>query len=183
MNLRLFIALNLPQDARNALAYTQECLSRLNPHIRVKWVNPALIHLTLHFLGDVPEERGSRIKTILSEGVKEAGESVLGLGQLGGFPNPERPRVIWVGLTGKVRELVRLHSQLRKLLINAGFEADLRPFNPHLTLGRIKVPQVFRGLDSSVESCQFKVDRVDLMKSKLLPAGPQYITLTSVMLK
>lgn len=192
---RLFIAINLPEEAKNALSAVQDSLIRLNPHLRVRWVNTAILHLTLHFLGEVGEGRIAQAKNILAGSVKGVGKFDVALGKLGGFPDERRPRIIWVGLTEKTGTLNKLHAGLRQGLINAGFDADLRRFTPHLTLGRATVPQVFRGLDSPVESYQsrrfgksgsrpqaagFTVRSVELMESKLYSNGPQYSTIMSV---
>lgn len=179
MKKRLFIALNLPSNVRNMLGGVIAPLQEKNRHIRVKWVETENIHLTLHFLGGVDSDRVGEVEKILEIGCKNILPLQVELGELGGFPNSARPKVIWVELKEGRGNLVKLHEQLRKGLTNAGFEADMRLFKPHVTLGRVKVPQVFKGLDGSIEDCKFEVGSIELMESKLGPKGPSYTILKS----
>lgn len=187
---RLFIALNLPADVRKALEIVEDTIRAKNKRVDIKWVKPEIIHLTLHFLGWTDEARVEMVKSLISEAIAGIGSLEVRLGQLGCFPDARRSRVVWVALgetpspmsigrgqgSGSLR---KLHARLRDALAKAGFEVDTRPWQTHLTLGRLRVPQMLKGLDTDAPSLQFTIDHVDLMESVLHPEGPEYAVLES----
>ncbi|MGH7701827.1 MAG: RNA 2',3'-cyclic phosphodiesterase [Gemmatimonadales bacterium] len=103
----------------------------------VKWVREEGLHLTLKFFGEVAAERAGEIATAL--GAAAAGTPVLdlGLSGIGVFPNPRRPRVLWVGLEGPVA-LELLADRVERQCQAIGFPVDGKPFQPHVTLGRLR---------------------------------------------
>jgi len=138
MGIRTFIAIEIPEEIRARLAALQEEWKK--ERAQVTWVKPDNIHLTLKFLGDVPEEKMESVQ----QGVRRATEGLtpftVAVKTVGTFPSWKRPRVLWVGIeetTGKVSALAsRIEDEMTKL----GFEKEDRPFSAHLTLGRVKRP-------------------------------------------
>jgi 2'-5' RNA ligase len=106
---------------------------------------------------------------------------------LGCFPNPKRPRVIWAGLRGEVKELEALKNQLEPGLVKLGYIPEKREFHPHLTLGRVKEmsPRDRQELATAVEQLRdtdygdWKIERIDLMQSQLAQSGARYTVLRS----
>ncbi|HEX8851402.1 MAG TPA: RNA 2',3'-cyclic phosphodiesterase [Gemmatimonadaceae bacterium] len=176
--MRLFLAINLPDDARAALDREARPLREAAPGL--KWVAPERVHLTVRFLGEQPLERLAAIRGAVDEATARHGEVQLALGGLGAFPNFRRARVVWLGVAPDPR-LELLHHDVEDACVRLGFEPEGRPFRPHVTLAR--VPQgareeELRGLHRRVRSFHFEqvieVPSVDLMVSELSPDGPRY---------
>ena len=179
--IRSFIAIELPDEIRHALAEVQK---HLRPDVGgVRWVEPGSIHLTLKFLGDIPAEQIQPIVAAAMGAVQDEPPVSLGVSGLGAFPNPRRPRVIWVGIEGDVERLGRLQTRLEEALGPLGFPREERAFRPHLTVGRVKDPRrppdLTRALaDVTVPRCNsFDVREILLYKSDLRPTGAIYTKL------
>ncbi|KPK65203.1 hypothetical protein AMJ82_12455 [candidate division TA06 bacterium SM23_40] len=183
--IRTFIAVELPSEVRDTLGSLQQELG--DAHGQVRWVAPHNIHLTLKFLGNIPEERVSPLR----EGTEEAAAGYAPFGMslmdLGAFPGPRRARVIWVGLDQGRELLGALAERLEASLADRGFDRESRRFKPHVTIGRIKGRG--RGVDMSeplakvtfdVQTCV--VDGLTIMRSDLTPHGPIYTPLHRVLL-
>ncbi|PYO32629.1 MAG: RNA 2',3'-cyclic phosphodiesterase [Gemmatimonadetes bacterium] len=176
--LRLFVALNLPSPVRQALWQTVAPLRERG--LPVKWVRPDGIHLTLKFLGDVAEERAADVRAALGRAAAGARPLPLALGEFGVFPDFQRPRVVWAGITADSR-LEILQHRVEQEFAPLGFPTEARPFRPHVTLGRAARearPRDFAGLEAALGALQFEatvvVESVDLMQSTLESAGAVY---------
>ena len=175
---RLFLALPLPAAVRENVAAAQ---SQLQEHDwPVKWVDPNLVHITLKFLGDVEATRVPDLRTVLQDLAARHEPVTMTTGELGAFPASFRPRVFWLGLDGDASPLVSLASDLDSALQPYGFAAEERPFQPHITIGRLRrqqVPpaafeQVAAALD--VPAVHVPFDRIQLVRSILGNSGPDY---------
>lgn len=179
--IRSFIAIELPDEVRGALSQIQERLRESAGGVR--WVQPASIHLTLKFLGDIRPEQVEPIAVAAAGVVEGEPPFSLGLSGLGAFPNPRRPRVVWAGLEGDVERLGRLQARLEGALEPLGFPREQRAFRPHLTLGRVKDPRrppdLSRALaELTVPACNsFDVHEILVYKSDLRPTGAIYTKL------
>ena len=116
-----------------------EIRSILNYISEIKGIRPVKLnqlHLTLKFLGDVPEEQ---IPQIMAELTKISHPQIpLEFSHLGFFPNDRRPRVMWIGLSQGEQQLKELARKINQQLSTIGFPKEKRAFSPHLTLGRTK---------------------------------------------
>lgn len=184
--LRLFIALELPADVLDALAAVQDRLGADSPERAVRWTRPEGIHLTLRFLGDTPADRQDAISRAMREAVKGHGPLALRAEGLGCFPNPAKPRVVWVGLKGDLPALEVLQKAVERALKPLGFTPEKRGFSPHLTLGRLHreasradVQAVGRLVTSTGvgQVAAWTADAVSLMRSELRPDGARYTCL------
>ncbi len=183
--MRLFVALGLPGAVRRDLADVQ---ARLGAGGAVRWVRPESMHLTLKFLGEVPESRAP----LASEAVLEvAGRHPvldLDLGGLGRFPSRGRPRVFWMGV-GDAPALARLHEDVEKTLVGEGFSRDPKPFKAHITLGRVRgilerpyARALARACETESYRARVRVEEVELMLSRLSRSGARYEAVTSARL-
>lgn len=135
-NLRLFVACELPDDTRRAFGEIQQTLRR-DPIERVlRWVRPEGIHLTLKFLGSVPDENVRGITDALAAAIEpfELHVRPAHLGTFGG----SRVRVVWVGLDGDVDGLAALAERVEGAVEALGFARERQPFTGHLTLARVR---------------------------------------------
>ncbi|MFO7767655.1 MAG: RNA 2',3'-cyclic phosphodiesterase [bacterium] len=177
MSIRIFVAVPVPLEVTRPLA---EFAGEVGPGAgRIKWVDPGSMHLTLFFLGDVEEERVPAIGEALGRAAGEVAPFTVRLDRVGAFPNLERPRVLWVGVSEGSGNLQDLKEAVDRVLEPLGFEPDRRTFHPHLTLGRIKAPgrrgavaEAAAGWD--VPSASWTVDRVVLYQSTLTREGAVY---------
>lgn len=176
--MRLFIAIELPETIRTAIAEVQERLKAGGPS--ANWTRPEGIHLTLKFLGDVDETRVPAIVRALEDAVRGAGPLTLGVAGAGAFPKGKVPRVLWLGVTGDTERLASLQAAVEEAMTRLGFEREARTFSPHLTLARIKFPkprdnwqQAIDGI-RAVELGTFEADHISLMQSELRRDGAVY---------
>lgn len=180
--IRIFVAVDLPEEFRDEIRGIQSRFSGL----KLKLVDPELVHVTMKFIGDVKESCVPEIVEAL-ENVKCKPFDAL-IGGIGVFPKPKAPRVLWLGAEGNF-EL--LHDEVESSLSNFRFKKDKKRFTAHATLARIKfIPagqkdEFLELLDelSDVELGKMAVDRISLKKSTLTPHGPIYETLHEVMLE
>ena len=102
----------------------------------VRWVRMDGLHLTLRFLGPTPE---GDVRAV-AEAVRRAADGhdafQIGIAGGGAFPNPHRPRALWLGVTRGTEELASLAAALDRELVAAGWPANERPFRAHLTVAR-----------------------------------------------
>ena len=94
------------------------------------------LHLTLKFLGDVPEEKISSLKSGLEKISQK--KILVEFANLGFFPNIHRPRVMWIGISQGNQQLTKLSNEINDTLLLLGFPKEKRKFSAHLTLGRFK---------------------------------------------
>ena len=183
-HLRLFVACELPEVLRSALASLQAEL-RERAGVQLRWVRAEGIHLTLKFLGEIDESRLDQIESALAGSVESFVIRVR-LAKLGGFGGG-RLRVIWVGVEGDLDELRQLARVVERALAPVGFEEESRPFRPHLTLAR--VPDRLgndqrRGLSELVSAFEVpampgaRLSQLSLIRSVLGPGGARHQTIS-----
>ncbi|MCA0758175.1 RNA 2',3'-cyclic phosphodiesterase [Paenibacillus sp. N4] len=130
--MRLFVALPAPPPVADELeCWTREQKKRLSFR---KWTHPRDYHLTLQFLGDVPVSRAEELAGALR--TVQTGPIRLELGGIGTFGQPSAPRVLWASVTGDLERLTALHKAVTEATAPLGFEAESRPYAPHITLAR-----------------------------------------------
>lgn len=138
--IRCFVALNLDIPAVRRISELQDKLrSRAKGQpLRVGWVPPANLHLTLKFLGDIPAETMPAVRDRLAERLLGRPAFTMQVRGVGAFPNVDQARVLWVGLTDDGGHLDRLAADMDQWLVDLGFARETRPFRPHVTLGRVR---------------------------------------------
>ncbi|KPJ51778.1 MAG: hypothetical protein AMJ37_04140 [Dehalococcoidia bacterium DG_18] len=189
--IRAFIAIELPDPVKDSLSSLEDGL-RPAEHPYVKWVDPQGIHLTIKFLGNIATDQVPRIIEAITSASQGLSPLKLQIGGLGAFPNLQRPRVIWVAVTGDVEPLITLQRGIDQALMPLGFAIEKRPFSPHLTLGRLR-ERASPGERNSIgklvmatesEGCpSMEVNQISLMRSTLTPSGAIYNRLASIELK
>ena len=179
--IRVFFAIDLPSAVKNALAETQTQFRSFG--LKTSWVKPENIHLTLKFLGDIPEHRIKEIRNCFFQDFGKVDRFQVSLGRLGVFPNWERPRVLWIRVQGETKKLYELWSHVQMHLERLEFARDSKRFSPHLTLARIKSLEGKDRLQQKVSGWRllniqpFEVCEIKLFKSRLTPQGSIYTVL------
>jgi 2'-5' RNA ligase len=179
---RLFVALEPPEPARRRIAAAAAALRRAAGAAAadVRWVPEENLHLTIQFLGAVPDERVAAVEQAVADAAIAARPLSLEVKGAGGFPNARRPRVVWLGLAGDVAALSALAADLGRRLAPLGFAPEARAFSAHLTLGRARDPRGAPGLGGSLagaaqdDGVAWRAAELVLFESHLSPRGPRY---------
>ncbi len=187
-SIRAFVAIELDETIKAALRTAQNELKRSPVSHIGKWVSPQSIHLTLKFLGDIPESQVLPIGQALQRACAGFQPLAISLTEMGCFPNAQRPRVIWVGVGGNLDALSQLQRAVESEINPLGFEPERRGFTPHLTLARIRdrarssERQELGQLLTKVRvdpSVGMTVQELRLMRSELRPTGAVYTCLVT----
>jgi 2'-5' RNA ligase len=184
--IRTFIAFPLPEPVKEAIREVQEGIAA---SLRLSWVKPDNIHLTLKFLGDIDPAALDPIAGIMSETAADFSFLTLSAKGIGVFPGMRNPRVLWVGLSGDIHPLMSLQAKLEEGLAALGFPKEARGFTAHLTIARIKERIDPRNLSQAMEKfSRFETDpftsqELILYQSKLHPKGAVYTPLKRIRLK
>lgn len=185
--MRLFIAIELPPEIKQGIAKVQEQLRETGAN--AGWTRPEGIHLTLKFLGEVEELRIDEIRNALAAAVGANDKLSLSIAGAGAFPNGNKPRVLWLGVTGDVEKLGSLQAAVENAMTRLGFEREERKFSPHLTLARIKFPKPRDNWQQKIEGIRdvklggFDAGHISIMQSELKREGAVYTEVGRVELK
>jgi len=178
--MRTFIAVELPEKIKEQIEGLQAPFKKTDTH--VSWVKPKNIHVTLKFLGEVPEERMDQVFSATQKAVEGAKKFSMSLRGTGVFPNPRRPRVIWVGAGSGGEELSLLAGRIEQEMEEIGFPREKRKYSAHFTIGRVKSPKNVEKLMELVSASDFQTEEIEVnevvvMKSQLDPRGAIYTPL------
>lgn len=181
--MRLFIAVDPDAATRERLEQTITSLRAQAPS--AKWVNPAGLHLTLVFLGEVDDARVPEITGALAAVAARHRRLSLAFRGGGGFGSGRRPRVLWVGVEGDVAPLAALQSDLAGALEPLGFPREARAYSPHLTVARAREPRGDAALAACVEGLNVDFGTTTiasfvLYQSVLGPGGSKYTVMAAL---
>jgi 2'-5' RNA ligase len=170
--MRLFIAIEIPEDVKDYLARIQEKIC--NDTNKIGYVNKNQIHLTLKFLGEVQPDKAEKIKNILKK-IKFGKFSVY-LDSIGVFPSESYIRVVWVGLKPE-KQILELQKDIDEKL--KGLFKKEKAFKAHVTLARVKYIEdkerfIIKLKNIEIENKNVEMNNFKLMKSTLTPEGPVY---------
>jgi len=184
--IRAFVAFDLPSDIIDHVVRLQSALRARG--LRLRWVRPQNLHLTLKFLGDILQADAGTVGQAIQrsgQGMEPLEMTIQGMGV---FPGIKRPRVLWIGLGGQIELLRQLYARIEAELSDLGFDREKRGFTAHLTIARFKeavapqdLLQAFQEL-GVYEPRAFLADRLILYKSDLRPQGAIYTPLAEVRL-
>jgi 2'-5' RNA ligase len=149
---RLFIAIDTVPDSSFVDVYTK-IKSSSTKLDKINWVKPDLIHATLKFLGETPEEKIPSILKGLEGVVSNISPFSLKIGRIGVFGSRYQPRVLWFGID-KNPIIEQLHVQLQKEMRKLDFKYDVGNFVPHITVARINKIDNKRKFWETIEAVQ-----------------------------
>lgn len=182
--MRLFIALPLPAEIATAAAALTPALPGLRP------VRAELLHVTLAFIGRVPDERLGDVIAATREAAAVREPFHVSLAAAGRFPEGGKPHVVWIGMTDGAAESADLAASVRRELAARELPFDDKPFRPHVTLARVK-DDVDRPEARDIASAAAKLTFAPLrwtarevipFESVLSPKGPKYTARATVRL-
>ena len=177
--MRCFVAIELDQPQRRPLVrLLRETLPRTRD---VRWCSEQQLHVTLKFLGEVRDEQVPAICDAVAAASEFVKPFTLKLTDLGCFPSPRNPRVLWCGVADPTDGCARWLNLADPLFEELGFARETRAYHPHITLGRSKSAagsRIICGVLDEVSAPaapELAVKQVILYESRLLPSGAQYI--------
>lgn len=181
MPARAFVAVFLPPGVQQTvLEAALEAGRSLGD--RIRWTRPENVHLTLKFLGDVPEEKLDDVSAALRGLCAGHAPFDACISGFGAFPSARRARILWAGVSSEA--IVSLAADIDAALEPLGFEREGRPYLPHATLGRVRGRPARVELPPTVPGeLVFQVRRVELVESTLTAGGPLYETIESIALE
>jgi 2'-5' RNA ligase len=176
---RLFFSVPLAEKARCAAAAVLRSMQRAaGDEAPLSWTRDEQLHFTIAFLGELPEEALPRLRAA-TEPCTELRSFTLELRGAGAFPNPRRPRVLWLGTGEGALQLQQLAGRLCTGLRQGGFTLEERPFRGHLTAARVR-PGGERAASRALQAvpaeaiAKFDVEGFRLMQSQLSPHGAKH---------
>ena len=196
--IRAFLAIELPPDLRARLVLVQQDLRRrieqAVDQVRISWIGPASMHLTLRFFGDLPEESIETLRTGLERVASRHEGLTIPIERIGAFPSRQQPRVLWAGPAESWQQgtaskgLTALHRAIEDCCQAVGFASDQRSFYPHLTIARVKEGERHVGrvlestgiMDEAAPVGALPLETLALMQSRLHSGGSIYTKLWEV---
>ncbi len=185
---RLFVAIEIPAEIKRAISACQNELKM--PEADVKWAEPQNIHLTLKFLGSVNVENIARIRHSLDK--QFSGQNVFNteLSRIGAFPSLSDARILWIGLNDEKKILKNMAAKIDEVFLKLGFKNEIRAFQPHITIGRIRsahkktslINKIFE-TDKNLKHSVFAINNLTLFESSLSSCGPTHSILHQIKFK
>jgi 2'-5' RNA ligase len=183
---RLFVAVEIAGEVRDALAKAihqlEDRIDALAPRARVNWTSPERIHLTVRFIGEIGPESMEALGEVLRPplGIEPFQVTIAGTGV---FPGNGPPRVVWAGIAEGLESLSRVEHEISSRLEKLGVPRESRPYRPHLTLARVRIPAGLRGSAFLEGTRQMtfgttRVEETTLFESRLSGKGPTHVALS-----
>lgn len=183
---RIFIAVALAPALRRAVADLEPRFGAAAQSLR--WVPPDHLHFTLKFLGEITGAQLARV----GEAARQVGGRTrpfsIAVAGMGAFPSPRRPQVVWAGMSDGADRLIALAGDLDAALVRMKFPRERRPFQPHVTVARVRrsgpVPDLTSILQElgGVPVGTQAVEGLLVMESTLDPSGSIYRAIEEVRL-
>jgi RNA 2',3'-cyclic 3'-phosphodiesterase len=195
--IRAFLAVQLSEPLRTTLTAVQSEVKRRITHdlprdVSLSWARPASVHLTVKFLGDIPDELVVPLREAIAGALKNHRALQIPLDRLGVFPRLQQPRILWIGpteqweATEEAARLAAVHHAIEASCVTLNLAPETRPLSAHLTLARIKSGHRAVGLALARSGAMDRlpstvgvlaVDAIALMRSELKPTGSVYTAL------
>lgn len=188
--MRMFVAIDLPNNTKEAIAQLQNKLKASSAE--VNWVEPKNIHLTLKFLGEIDKSVLPKITSVIEAVAAKTTQFPAKISSCGAFPKLNFPKIIWLGIASGAVKIKDIARELEDALLGLGVPKEERAFSSHITIGRTKSQQnrdkLIQGLDElgsflEKEGFEFNVEKITLFRSTLTPNGAIYEVLKEIMIK
>lgn len=184
---RIFIAIDISEEARKRANFYLENLRKYFGDFRVGWERAEKFHLTLKFIGDVDENQLSKVIESVEKAATKFERFKICLTEPGVFPKAKNARVLWIGVKDEENNLAKIFENLEIELNKIGFQNETKRFHPHLTIARLREPEKSRSLvekhlNESFIEVEFEVSEITIYESQLLPTGSKYRKIKSIRL-
>src|SRR5262249_48823100 len=135
--MRLFVAIELDEAAREAVAEEQRRLARAVAGHGIRWLRADQIHVTLAFLGEGDAAMAEGVVAAMGRPLPSTSFTMICAG-LGVFPPRGAPSVLWLGIRGGRDQVTSVQRLTAERLGALGFPAEARAYHPHLTIARYR---------------------------------------------
>lgn len=177
--MRLFAAIELDPAIRRKLTRLQ---TELALHGRgIRWVGDDQMHLTVKFLGEVPDADVPAVCEMLREIAQATSPFEFSVEGVGCFPPAGSVRVIWAGLSEPSGRLAACRDACEARYADLGFKPERRGFTPHLTLARVKQASLSSAIRAAVtrrpdfSAGRQCVHELVMFESQLRREGAEYV--------
>jgi len=180
---RVFCAIELPSLVREKISQHITRLREAMPDSPASWSRAENVHLTLKFVGEIPPRRVNDLSQAAANAAEGFSPLEIAVGNTGSFPQHGAPRVLWIGVDDYSGKLAQLHAKLDEESRRLGFEKEARPFNPHLTIARLRKPQGARALalahkEMGFHATEVRVTALAVIRSELSSKGSKYTAIS-----
>lgn len=179
---RTFVAVEVDPAIRANAVALQKAIAKGGA--AVKWVEPANLHVTVVFLGEVDDRGLVDVCRAVKTAAARTAPFALRVAGVGAFPSARRPKTVWAGVTDGATELAGLHAALEDALTATGvYRREERAYTPHLTLGRVGDEADGQTVAAELpkhlgwSGGHTFVDEVVIFSSELRRTGPEYAPL------
>lgn len=184
--MRMFVAIELDAAMKDAIVAEQQHVALLlSRKSELRFTDRTQLHLTLAFLGEITPEIAERVIETMQQPILGVRPFVMGIGALGVFPPHGTPRILWVSVSGGVREVKALHDEVSRRIADVGVKLEEREFRAHITIGRWRPgrPSHRPRTSGSVPPIgTMMVERVTLFESRLSSQGASHHPLAQALL-
>lgn len=169
---RVFCAIELPESVHERFSQHIARLHKVASLSKPGWTRDNNIHLTLKFLGEIEQSRVLQLSQAASRSVRLGAPFKIVIEQTGSFPKAGAHRVLWIGVSDESGHLMALQRHLEDECAKEGFAKEDRPFHPHLTIARLRVPRAGHSLAAAHRKIGFEpievvVSELRVMRSEL----------------
>lgn len=183
MTTRTFIAVPLEHVALKELAYKVRHIAQKDKAKEIHWIHEEMFHITLDFIGHLPEEQLGELGQNLESELKGVTEFDLIIEGIEYFPSADKPRVV-VAMVEESKELEELKIRVDKALAKTGIEAERKRFTPHITVGRPhKHHKLTFQLKRQSMEIQSGVEKIVIYQSVLKKKGAEYSSIKEISLE
>jgi RNA 2',3'-cyclic 3'-phosphodiesterase len=181
---RIFCAIELPEQIREQATEHIRILRGRFPHVSASWNRDGKLHLTLKFIGEIPQEQVDRVSLAAERASNNLDRFNLLVTGAGAFPEGGAAKVLWLGISDPSANLGVLQTRLEDECAQQGFIKERRSFHPHLTLARLRKPEGARVLAAAHQELgfpplEFPVSDLLVIRSELSSEGSQYSVVSS----
>lgn len=181
--LRVFCAIEFPPAVSLPATEHIKTLRRQFPDNSASWNRDGRFHLTLKFIGQIPQTRVERFSLAAESATANLSSFNLTVAGAGAFPKKGPPKVLWLGIDDRRGQLATLQAQLEEECALEGFTKEERAFHPHLTIARLRKPAGASDLANAHLNLGFSpieilVSELLVISSELSSAGSKYTTIS-----
>ncbi|HNV23534.1 MAG TPA: RNA 2',3'-cyclic phosphodiesterase [Candidatus Omnitrophota bacterium] len=185
-SIRCFIALSLSPENQKFIGQIEKNLQKMDCSVR--WIDPQNTHLTLKFLGNVLRDKIPEITAVLKKIIQNHSSFSTQISHIGVFPNNQHPQIIWLGLKDEEEKIKKLALDMENAFKTLGFDKESRPFQSHITIGRVKSEKNIQKLIKKISSYSFPVSiqefhSIILYQSTLTSSGATHDKINEIFFK
>jgi 2'-5' RNA ligase len=178
--LRVFFAIDFPEETQAELEGLLSKLKSQHPHHSIRWSKPHHLHVTLQFLGELDSDDLAVLVQKVKNELSQCETFFLEFGKIELFPTPYHPRIISLSM-GPNKKLAEVSQRIGQKILECGYEIETRPYRGHLTLARIS--QLISLDDFEISIKKIPVKEIILYRSEPSSHGSNYSVLERFGLK